>query len=164
MFQVEVTGSTARAASAQLFSSLRCAFTLAINLDPAVSWNLLQMIKKTFLQLAVFQMLWPIQELLGGWRLKSGSILGRYSRVSFMVHDVNLREYKTLLQSLHFIGWTSFRKRIVLSRLWRCLGLRPLCRNSSSLHKRPEPLRTESLCRWYFTCHHERVHLLHHQR
>jgi hypothetical protein len=62
MFLVEVTGSTAQAVNALLFSSPRCVFTLAINLDPA---------------LAVFQMLLPIQELLEGWRLKLGSILGR---------------------------------------------------------------------------------------
>ena len=45
MFLVAVTGSTAPAANALLFSNLRCVFTLAINLDPAVSSNHLQIIQ-----------------------------------------------------------------------------------------------------------------------
>ena len=108
-------------------------------------------------------MLWRTQELSEEWRLKLGNILGRYTGDPMdSIHSISspkIRNYSEIV-----IGWTSFWKRLVLPRLWRRPGLRPLRCDGSSLHRWTEPFRTESIRRGHLTCKYERVHLLHHQR
>ena len=60
-------------------------------------------------------------------------------------------------------GWTSLRKLVVLTRMWRSADLRSVRGHGSALHERSECVWSESLRGRYVACGDQPDHLLHRQ-